>query len=74
MKPQSSPSKLRGQDLAEMVVGSVVLAFPVAVTEEIWTLSTELSPWRVILICFSSLYSPTALNRPAISSCSGAVL
>ena len=48
-------SKVRWRDLAEIIVGSLVLAFPVAVTEEVWNLSVELSLGRVLLISFSSL-------------------
>jgi len=43
------------RDLSEIVVGSVVLAFPVAVTEEIWNLSGELSLLRTVLLLLASL-------------------
>lgn len=50
-----SRQKLHIRDLAEIVIGSLVLAFPVAVTEEVWNLSTELSLVRTLAISFTSL-------------------
>jgi uncharacterized membrane protein len=47
--------KVHLRDLAEIIVGGLVLAFPVAVTEEVWNLSVELPLGRVILISFGSL-------------------
>ena len=46
---------LSGKDVVEIVVGSLVLAFPVATTEEIWNMSAELSFLRMILLSFGSL-------------------
>ncbi|UCG89417.1 MAG: DUF2391 family protein [Gemmatimonadota bacterium] len=46
---------LRGRDIAEIVIGSQLLAFPVAVTEEVWNLSEELSLARVGLFTLASL-------------------
>lgn len=43
-------------DLAELSIGSVLLGFPVAVTEEVWTLSTELPLGRVLFIALGSLF------------------
>lgn len=37
-------------DLAEQAIGACVLAFPVAVTEEVWNLSEQLAPLQVLLI------------------------
>lgn len=48
-------TRLHWQDLSEIIVGSLVLAFPISVTEEVWNLSTELSFTRTILISLSSL-------------------
>ncbi len=50
--------RLAWSDVAEIVIGSSVLAFPVSVTEEVWTLSEvlplgrvlHLSIWSVIFI------------------------
>ncbi len=42
--------KVHLRDLAEIIVGGLVLAFPVAVTEEVWNLSVELPLGRAILI------------------------
>lgn len=47
--------KVKGRDVAEIIIGSLVLAFPVAVTEEVWDLSTELSLARTIVISLGSL-------------------
>lgn len=47
--------KVHLRDLAEIIVGGLVLAFPVAVTEEVWNLSVELSFGRAILISCGSL-------------------
>jgi len=40
--------KLNWRDVAEIVVGSCVLAFPVSVTEEVWNLSKTLPVGRVL--------------------------
>ena len=42
-------------DVAEITIGSVVLAFPIAVTEEVWNLSESLPLGRTLLISFSSM-------------------
>lgn len=44
------------RDLAEVAVGACILAFPVAVTEEIWTLSAELSLGRVLVLAVVSIF------------------
>jgi uncharacterized membrane protein len=46
---------IEGRDLAEIIIGSLVLAFPVAVTEEVWNLSSEISLLRAVLISLGSL-------------------
>jgi uncharacterized membrane protein len=43
------------RDVAEIIIGSLVLAFPVAVTEEVWNLSANLSLGRTVLILLGSL-------------------
>ena len=50
-----SREKFSMQDVAEITIGSVVLAFPVAITEEVWTLSQELPLGRTLLISVSSI-------------------
>jgi len=47
--------KLDRRDVTEIVIGALVLAFPIAVTEEVWNLSTELSLARTLVISFASL-------------------
>ena len=46
----------RLQDLSEIVVGSVLLAFPIAITEEVWNLGKELSLFSTLAIVASSLF------------------
>jgi uncharacterized membrane protein len=49
--------KLVWRDIAEIIVGSCVLAFPVSVTEEVWRISETLSPSRVLyLLSWSVLF------------------
>ena len=45
----------QSRDLAEIIIGSLVLAFPVAVTEEVWNMSSEISITRALLISAGSL-------------------
>ena len=52
---ETSGEKLKLRDLAEIIVGSCVLAFPVAVTEEVWTISESLSLSRVLYLSSGSL-------------------
>ena len=47
--------RFRINDLSEIIVGSVVLAFPVAITEEVWNLGATLPPASSIIIVISSL-------------------
>lgn len=44
------------RDLAEIAVGGCVMAFPIAVTEEVWNLGEELSLLRVLMIALASLF------------------
>jgi len=44
------------RDIVEVAVGSCVMAFPVAVTEEIWNLSESMSFFRVGLVLLGSLF------------------
>jgi len=46
---------LTNRDRVEIAVGSAVLAFPVASTEEVWNLSIELSWLRITAIAAISL-------------------
>ena len=47
--------KIRLHDIAEITLGAVILGFPVAVTEEVWDISTELSLGRVLFIALGSI-------------------
>ena len=47
-------SQIRGKDVAEIIVGSFMLAAPIAVTEEVWNLSEELSLGRIAMIAVTS--------------------
>ena len=52
---ETTGQKLKLRDLAEIIVGSCVLAFPVAVTEEVWAISESLPLGRVLYLSSSSL-------------------
>ena len=45
---------IRRSDIAEQIIGASVLAFPVAVTEEVWNLSEQIPFINVILIAVVS--------------------
>ncbi len=47
--------KLTWRDVAEIVIGSCVLAFPVSVTEEVWDLSKTLPVGRVLYMAIWSI-------------------
>jgi uncharacterized membrane protein len=53
MKHVQSP--FSSKDVAEIAVGSCVMAFPIAVTEEVWTLGVELPLGRALLISLGSI-------------------
>ena len=55
MRTRTPNRQLVSRDIAEIIIGSLVLAFPVAVTEEVWNLSMELSFARTIVLFVSSL-------------------
>jgi len=55
MRTKTPNRRLERRDVSEIIIGSLVLAFPVAVTEEVWNLSMELSVARAIVISLSSL-------------------
>jgi uncharacterized membrane protein len=54
-------SSLRARDVAELAIGACVIAFPVAVTEEVWNLGAELSLGRSLLIALATLVVVGAL-------------
>lgn len=48
------------KDVSEIVVGSTLLAFPIAITEEVWNLGKEISVFStVILVLLSLLFLAT---------------
>ena len=47
--------KFHLQDLSEVIVGSVLLAFPVAITEEVWNMGAELPTLNAIVIAIMSI-------------------
>lgn len=55
MSTNTPGRRFEGRDVAEIIIGSLVLAFPVAVTEEVWDLSTEMSLARTFVISLGSL-------------------
>lgn len=54
-KPQPSQSRVSRRDIAEIAIGACVMAFPIAVTEEVWDLGEELSLLRAGLIAVASI-------------------
>ncbi len=57
MSDQSrAPTEFALRDVAEIAVGACVMAFPVAVTEEVWDLGEELSLLRAGLIALASVF------------------
>jgi uncharacterized membrane protein len=46
--------KIKRSDIAELTVGSSLLAFPLAATEEIWNLSLEITVLNITLIAVVS--------------------
>lgn len=47
--------EVRGRDIVQIIVGSMILAIPVGLTEEVWKLGVTLSPVNVVLILITSL-------------------
>ena len=50
-----APTEVRSNDLAEMAVGGLIMAMPMAMTEEIWDLSEELGVGRILIIAVFSI-------------------
>jgi len=53
---EKSLARFRINALSEITVGSVLLAFPVAITEEVWNLGKELSLFSTLAIVSVSLF------------------
>ena len=61
------------RDVSEIAVGSVILAFPVSLSEEVWNIGAELSVWRAVLypsvdclLCYGrGCRDYIALHRPS---------
>ena len=51
----SKHDKFELKDALEIVIGSVVLAYPIAITEEVWNLGYELSNDGAVFLAISSL-------------------
>ncbi len=47
--------ELMGEDVTQIVAGACVMAIPVALSEEVWTLGSELSNGRIMLIVLVTL-------------------
>jgi uncharacterized membrane protein len=47
--------QFRWHDLGEVAVGACIVAFPVAMTDEVWALSAELSIYRVLSFAIISI-------------------
>ncbi|PIN84856.1 MAG: hypothetical protein COV47_05150 [Candidatus Diapherotrites archaeon CG11_big_fil_rev_8_21_14_0_20_37_9] len=44
------PSEFNANDIAQQIVGAIILSSPLAVTEEVWRLAKELDPARTLTI------------------------
>jgi uncharacterized membrane protein len=49
------PERFGVDDVAQQIFGSVLLATPLSVTEEVWTLAKELDPLRVVVFILLSI-------------------
>ncbi|UCC91645.1 MAG: DUF2391 family protein [Candidatus Aenigmatarchaeota archaeon] len=49
------PEKFGLDDVAQQIFGAVLLATPLSVTEEVWTLARELDPVRLVLFIILSI-------------------
>jgi len=49
-------TRINRSDAAELIIGACVLAFPVAVTEEVWNLSEQISLFQILLIAATSCF------------------
>ena len=47
---QLLPSEFNFNDVAQQIVGAIILSSPLAVTEEVWNLAKELDPARIMVI------------------------
>jgi uncharacterized membrane protein len=47
--------ELRFRDVCQILVGACVLAFPLATSEEVWTLGRELAPWNILGLMLISI-------------------
>ena len=47
---QFLPSEFNFNDVAQQIVGAIILSSPLAVTEEVWNLAKELDPARIMVI------------------------
>jgi len=54
--PGTMHPRFATRDLAEIMVGACVMAFPVATSGEVWDLGKELSLLRVMLFAVASLF------------------
>jgi len=55
-KETKGRSRFARRDVAEIVVGACVMAFPVATTGEVWDLGEQLSLLRVLLFAVASVF------------------
>ena len=60
-KNELAEPQFRRRDMAEVAVGACMMAFPIAATEEIWNLGTDLELWRALLFALASVCFLAAL-------------
>jgi len=51
-----APARFARRDVAEIVIGACVMAFPAATTGEVWDLGEQLSILRVLLFALASVF------------------
>jgi uncharacterized membrane protein len=55
VKRETPTTKLRPRDVAELAIGGMIMAMPMAVTAEVWVLSQELGLGRALLIALITI-------------------
>jgi len=61
--------ELRPRDIFQIIVGSYLLAVPVAFTEEVWVLSEELPLRNIVYVAILSLFFIASFNSSNVLNC-----
>jgi len=54
-KPTGTPVEFAQRDVAEIAIGACIMAFPAAITQEVWDLGERLGLVRVLLLALASV-------------------